>query len=91
MLLALCLSKKAPGASSLVSLSQWANTTLDPRLTTQRPRGESAEEKKERKHAVKAARQERRVEKKEKKEEFSAAVRQRTQELARTVAIERKL
>ncbi|KAH8997431.1 LTV-domain-containing protein [Lactarius akahatsu] len=63
----------------------------NPGVTTRRPRGESAEEKKERKHAVKAARQARRVEKKENKEQFSAAVKQRSQELAQTVAQVRKL
>ncbi|KAI9444930.1 LTV-domain-containing protein [Lactarius indigo] len=65
--------------------------TSNPGVTTRRPRGESAEEKKERKHAVKAARQARRVEKKENKEQFSAAVKQRSQELAQTVAQVRKL
>ncbi|KAH9044622.1 LTV-domain-containing protein [Lactarius pseudohatsudake] len=63
----------------------------NPSVTTRRPRGESAEEKKERKHAVKAARQVRRVEKKENKDQFSAAVKQRSQELAQTVAQVRKL
>ncbi|KAF8273015.1 LTV-domain-containing protein [Lactarius quietus] len=63
----------------------------DSRLTTRRVRGESAEDKKERKHAVKEARQARRVEKKEKKEEFSTAVKQRSQELAKTVALVRRL
>ncbi|KAH9004162.1 Low temperature viability protein-domain-containing protein [Lactarius hatsudake] len=63
----------------------------NPSVTTRRPRGESTEEKKERKHTVKAARQARRVEKKENKEQFSAAVKQRSQELAQTVAQVRKL
>ncbi|KAI9462279.1 LTV-domain-containing protein [Lactarius psammicola] len=68
-----------------------ANTALDSSVTTRRPRGESAEEKKERKHTVKAARQARRLEKKENREQFSAAVKQRSQELAKTVAQVRKL
>jgi len=63
----------------------------NPGVTTRRIRGESAEEKKERKHAVKTARQARRVEKKENKDQFSAAVKQRSQELAKTVALVRKL
>jgi protein LTV1 len=60
-------------------------------IVTTRLRGESVEEKKERKNSVKAARQARRVEKKENKDQFSAAVKQRSQELAKTVAIVRKL
>lgn len=60
-------------------------------VTARRLRGESAEEKQERKHAVKVARQARRVEKKENKDQFSAAVKQRSHELAKTVAIVRKL
>ena len=52
-------------------------------VTARRPREESAEEKRERKRAVKAERQARRVEKKEKKEQFSAALKQQSQALAR--------
>jgi protein LTV1 len=70
--------------------SQYANKALEHIVTT-RLRGESVEEKKERKNSVKAARQARRVEKKENKDQFSAAVKQRSQELAKTVAIVRKL
>ena len=49
----------------------------------QRPRDESAEEKRTRKRAVKAERQARRVDKKVKKEQFSAALKQQSQLLAR--------
>jgi hypothetical protein len=48
-----------------------------------RPRDESAEERRRRKHAVKAERQARRIEKKEKKEQFSAALKQQSQALSR--------
>lgn len=48
-----------------------------------RQRGESADEKRERKRAVKAERQARRVEKKEKKEQFAAALKEHSQALAR--------
>jgi len=60
-------------------------------ILSRRPREESAEEKRERKRAVKAERQTRRVEKKEKKEQFSAAVKQQSQALARKDAQVRKL
>ncbi|KAH9065872.1 LTV-domain-containing protein [Lactarius vividus] len=80
-------SNPTPTSEQNVSQSKAPN----PSVTTRRPRGESADEKRERKHAVKAARQARRVEKKENKEQFSAAVKQRSQELAQTVAQVRKL
>jgi len=60
-------------------------------VTTRRPRAESAEERRERKGAVKAERQTRRVEKKEKKEQFSAALKQQSQALARKDVQIRKL
>ena len=59
------------------------NSTAAPRITTRRPREESAEERRERKRVVKAERHARRVEKKEKKEQFSAALKQQAQALAR--------
>ncbi|KAH9982758.1 Low temperature viability protein-domain-containing protein [Lactifluus volemus] len=60
-------------------------------ITARRPRKESAEERKERKRVVKAGRQARRVEKKEKKEQFTAAIRQQSQALARIDAKVRTL
>jgi len=62
-----------------------------PHVTSRRSREESTEEKRERKHAVKAEKQARRVEKKEKKEQFSAALKQQSQALARKDAQIRKL
>ncbi|KAH9968684.1 Low temperature viability protein-domain-containing protein [Russula dissimulans] len=62
-----------------------------PHVTSRRSREESTEEKRERKRAVKAERQARRVEKKEKKEQFSAALKQQSQVLARKDAQIRKL
>lgn len=67
------------------------NTTVVHHVTTRRPRAESAEERRERKRAVKAERQTRRVEKKEKKEQFSAALKQQSQALARKDVQIRKL
>jgi hypothetical protein len=60
-------------------------------ITARRPRKESADERKERKRVVKAGRQARRVEKKEKKEQFTAAIRQQSQALARIDAKVRTL
>jgi protein LTV1 len=71
--------------------SQLLNTTVVPRVTTRRPREETADERRERKRAVKAGRQTRRAEKKEKKEQFSAALKQESQVLARKDAQLRKL
>ncbi|KAI0257268.1 Low temperature viability protein-domain-containing protein [Lactifluus subvellereus] len=68
-----------------------AKNATSSHILSQRPREESAEEKRERKRAVKAERQARRVEKKEKKEQFSAAVKQQSQALARKDAQGRKL
>jgi protein LTV1 len=67
------------------------NARVVPHVTTRRPSEESAEEKRERKRAVKAERQTRRVEKKEKKGQFSAALKQQSQALARNDAQGRKL
>jgi len=73
-------SKSSPGKDVAV-----------PRVTTRRPREETADERRERKRGVKAERQTRRAEKKEKKEQFSAALKQQSQVLARKDAQLRKL
>lgn len=52
------------------------------RQTIARPRGESKEDKKARKQAVKTERQARRVEKKSTKEQFSAEIHHQTKSLA---------
>jgi len=62
-----------------------------PRTTARRPREESSEEKRERKRTVKAEKQARRIEKKEKREQFSIALKQQSQVLARKDAQVRKL
>jgi len=67
------------------SISKANNTQSLPgqKAAAQRPRNESAEEKRARKRAVKAERQARRIDKKEKKEQFSAALKQQSQLLVR--------
>jgi protein LTV1 len=81
--------RKAAGALWFNRSSQLVNTVSG--ITARRPRKESAEERKERKRVVKAGRQARRVEKKEKKEQFTAAIRQQSQALARIDAKVRTL
>ena len=57
------------------------------RITVSRPKNESKEEKKARKHAVKAERQERRAEKKSTKEQFAHAIKQEV----RTAAVKENM
>jgi protein LTV1 len=85
------LPDKAAGASRFDRPSQLVNPIIAPRTTARRPREESAEERRERKRTVKAEKQARRIEKKEKREQFSIALKQQSQVLARKDAQVRKL